>query len=78
MHDLTNLDVGAAVAGNALIVPFIAVVVLAWIGWARRRLSGRRDRLISVGPRVTVGVLILLVAFTVTRNTSWGSWLAPV
>ncbi|MBC2641645.1 MULTISPECIES: DUF2752 domain-containing protein [unclassified Rhodococcus (in: high G+C Gram-positive bacteria)] len=78
VHDLTNLDVGAAVAGNALIVPFIAVVVLAWIGWARRRLSGRRDRLISVGPRVTVGVLILLVAFTVTRNTSWGSWLAPV
>ncbi|MFC9550983.1 DUF2752 domain-containing protein [Rhodococcus sp. NPDC056960] len=78
VHDLTNLDFGAAVAGNALIVPFLAVMVLAWIGWARRRWSGRLDRLISVGPRVTVGVLILVVAFTVTRNTSWGSWLAPV
>ncbi|MFC0450785.1 DUF2752 domain-containing protein [Rhodococcus jostii] len=78
VHDLTNLDIGAAVAGNVLIVPFIAVMVLAWIGWARHRWSGRRDRTIVWDPRVMVGVLILLAAFTVTRNTSWGSWLAPV
>ena len=78
MHDLTNLDLGAAVAGNVLIVPFIAVMVFAWIGWARHRWQGRRDRIFVVGPRVTVGVLIVLAAFTVTRNTSWGSWLAPV
>ncbi|TQC47979.1 DUF2752 domain-containing protein [Rhodococcus sp. WS4] len=78
VHDLTNLDLGAAVAGNVLIVPFIAVMVFAWIGWARRRWSGRRDRMIVWDPRVMVGVLILLAAFTVTRNTSWGSWLAPV
>ncbi|KAF0964139.1 DUF2752 domain-containing protein [Rhodococcus sp. T7] len=77
VHDLTNLDLGPAVAGNVLIVPFIAVMIFAWIGWARRRWQGRRDPIFVVGPRVTVGVLILLAAFTVTRNTSWGSWLAP-
>ncbi|MDH6290608.1 hypothetical protein M2275_005533 [Rhodococcus opacus] len=77
VHDLTNLDIGAAVAGNVLIVPFMAVMVFAWIGWVRRRWRGQRDRTIVFGPRVMVGVLIFVAAFTVTRNTSWGSWLAP-
>ncbi|MBV6762805.1 DUF2752 domain-containing protein [Rhodococcus sp. USK10] len=77
VHDLTNLDFGAAVAGNVLIVPFIAVMIFAWIRWARQRWHGRSEPIFVVGPRVTVGVLIFLAAFTVTRNTSWGSWLAP-
>ena len=77
VNDLTNLDIGAAVSSNALIVPFIAVLVIAWIGWTVRRWKGTRDRMIVLRPTVTIVVLGVLVAFTVVRNTPWGSWLAP-
>lgn len=77
VNDLTNLDIGAAVSSNALIVPLIAVLVIAWIGWTVRRWKGTRDRMIVLRPTVTIVVLGVLVAFTVVRNTPWGSWLAP-
>ena len=77
VNDLTNLDLGAAVSSNVLIVPFIAVLVIAWIGWTVRRWKGTRDRMIMLRPTVTIVVLGVLVAFTVVRNTPWGSWLAP-
>jgi len=77
VNDLTNLDIGAAVSSNVLIVPFIAVLVIAWIGWTVRRWKGTRDRMIVLRPTVTIVVLGVLVAFTVVRNTPWGSWLAP-
>lgn len=77
VNDLTNLDVGAAVSSNVLIVPFVAVLVIAWIGWTVRRWKGTRDRMIVLRPTVTIVVLGVLVAFTVVRNTPWGSWLAP-
>lgn len=77
VNDLTNLDLGAAVSSNVLIVPFIAVLVIAWIGWTVRRWKGTRDRMIVLRPTVTIVVLGVLVAFTVVRNTPWGSWLAP-
>ncbi|MBT2268711.1 DUF2752 domain-containing protein [Rhodococcus erythropolis] len=77
VNDLTNLDLGAAVSSNVLIVPFVAVLVIAWIGWTVRRWKGTRDRMIVLRPTVTIVVLGVLVAFTVVRNTPWGSWLAP-
>jgi len=77
VNDLTNLDLGAAVSSNILIVPFVAVLVIAWIGWTVRRWKGTRDRMIVLRPTVTIVVLGVLVAFTVVRNTPWGSWLAP-
>lgn len=77
VNDLTNLDLGAAVSSNVLIVPFIAVLVIAWIGWTVRRWKGTRDHMIVLRPTVTIVVLGVLVAFTVVRNTPWGSWLAP-
>ncbi|MFE4503682.1 DUF2752 domain-containing protein [Rhodococcus sp. NPDC056743] len=77
VNDLTNLDIGAALSSNVLIVPFIAVLVVAWVRWIVRRWNGSTDRMIVLRPAMTVMVLVTLVAFTVVRNTSWGSWLAP-
>ncbi|MHA4852275.1 DUF2752 domain-containing protein [Rhodococcus sp. MSC1_016] len=77
VHDLTDLDIGAALSSNALIVPLLAVSVYLWVRWGQRRWAGARARSIGIRPYVMVGVLIALAAFTVTRNTSWGSWLAP-
>ncbi|MCQ4121683.1 DUF2752 domain-containing protein [Rhodococcus tibetensis] len=77
VHDLTNLDISAALSSNVLIVPLIAVSAYLWVRWAQRRWAGTRRRAIVIRPYLMVGVLIALAAFTVTRNTSWGSWLAP-
>ncbi|WP_422335788.1 DUF2752 domain-containing protein [Rhodococcus sp. (in: high G+C Gram-positive bacteria)] len=77
VHDLTNMDLGSAVSSNVLILPLLAVLTFAWIRWVRRRRHDRPPSALALGPRATVFVLIVLAAFTVTRNTTWGSWLAP-
>ncbi|MCJ0906430.1 DUF2752 domain-containing protein [Rhodococcus sp. ARC_M6] len=77
VNDLTNLDIGAAMSSNALIVPLVLVLTVAWVRWAERRWRGTADRMIVLNPVATIVVLGTLVAFTVVRNTPWGSWLAP-
>ncbi|KJF25381.1 DUF2752 domain-containing protein [Rhodococcus sp. AD45-ID] len=77
VNDLTHLDIGASLSSNVLIVPFIAILVVAWGRWVVRRWNGLTDRMIVLAPAMTIAVLGTLVAFTVVRNTPWGSWLAP-
>ncbi|MFD4369237.1 DUF2752 domain-containing protein [Rhodococcus sp. NPDC058521] len=77
VHDLTNFDVGAAVGSNALLVPFLLVAVLAWTRWVVLRWRGSSERVLVIGRSSTIVVSVVLLAFTVTRNTPWGSWLAP-
>ncbi len=77
VNDLTHLDIVASLSSNILIVPFIAVLVVAWGRWVVRRWNGSADRMIVLAPATTIAVLGTLVAFTVVRNTPWGSWLAP-
>lgn len=77
INDLTDFDFGAAVSSNILIVPGVVLLMLWWIRWVRRRWRGAADRGISLPPAVTIGALGVVLAFTVVRNTAWGSWLAP-
>lgn len=77
VNDLTHFDIGAAMSSNVLILPFVVVLLVAWMRWVRRRWMGTMDRMIVLRPATTILVLGTLVAFTVVRNTPWGSWLAP-
>lgn len=77
VHHLTNFDIGAAVGSNMLVVPVLVAAVIVWIRWVVRRWQGSRGRLLTIRPSATVAVVFILVAFTVIRNTPWGSWLAP-
>lgn len=77
INDLTNLDFGSSLSSNVLILPLVAVLVVFWVRWAARRWQGTADRMVALEPVATIVVLGTLVAFTVIRNTPWGSWFAP-
>ncbi|WP_424809475.1 DUF2752 domain-containing protein [Rhodococcus sp. 27YEA15] len=77
VNDLTNLDFAGAASSNILIIPFVAMVAVIWVRWVYHRWQGSPDSPIGLRPTATFAVLGLLVAFTVVRNTQWGSWLAP-
>ena len=75
--DLTRGDIAAAASSNVVAVVLAIVAVGVWALWLRSCWTARpmpRPRV----HRPTVIVLIaVLAAFTVVRNTPWGSGLAP-
>jgi len=78
VNDLTRGDLVGAASSNLLFVALIPVAVALWIAWARRSWTGeeRRPRPSASTTRaVWVAAIVVTVAFTVLRNTPWGSWL---
>lgn len=82
VNNLTHGDVLAALSSNLYFVALFPAVIVVWALWMRSSWRGQRWHL-SVRTTRTVLypifglLLILLVTFTVLRNTSTGSWLAP-
>jgi hypothetical protein len=78
VHDLTNLDLGAAASSNLLLVLSLPV-----IGWVLGRSLVEAWRGERHAPRVLgtkafyLGFVGLLLVFTVVRNLPQGAWLAP-
>ena len=56
----------------------VPLIVYAFVRWTQGRWTGRpwepSDRSLTIG---SAAVVVLLVVFTVVRNTPAGSWLAP-
>ncbi|WP_280364045.1 DUF2752 domain-containing protein [Nocardia wallacei] len=80
VHNLTDGRFLDAVHSNVLLVPLLVGFVL-WLGhWAVRNWRGQPGRAFpfSIGRTQLVVILGLFTAFTVFRNTPWGTWLAPV
>ena len=77
INDLTRFDLGAALSSNALAVVLVGVLAVAFVLWIPHRWRGEEARMIVLGPRTGVAVMILLAGFGIARNTPWGSWLAP-
>jgi hypothetical protein len=77
LHDLGHLDVVAAWGMNPLAVLAVPLIAALWLGWLRRRVTGR-PRTWLAPPWVLKGLLILVVLFTVGRNIpALAPWLAP-
>lgn len=75
MHDLFTGQVAESMGHNLLLLPGLAYVVWWWVG----ELAAAHGRSIPGPPRssaIAIGVLVLVVAFTVLRNLP-GSPLAP-
>ena len=77
LHHLVHLDVAAAIASNALLLPGLFVLGWAWLAWSTRRLG----RAIPVAglpdtPWFAIGWAVAVVVFTIARNLP-GSVLAP-
>ena len=77
VNDLTRGDFIGAISSNVLVVVLVGVLAVAWVLWVVRRLGGQDGRMIVVGPKVGIAILVALTVFGVIRNTPWGAWLAP-
>jgi hypothetical protein len=80
MHNLTEGKVMDAIHSNILLLPLVIGFAVWWVDWTMRRWRGLPARPLPLpSPRITLTVsLTLLTAFTVLRNTPWGTWLTPV
>lgn len=86
VNDLGNGDLLGAASSNVLFVAMVPVVVAWWVLWFRRSWAGTGPRphdephrgVRAVRPGVWIAVsAVVMVVFTVVRNLSFGSWLAP-
>jgi len=76
VHALGHGDLMTALARNPFAVVAIGCVVLAWLAWLLRTLTGRPRRWML--PRWALySVLGMIVAFWVLRNLPGGTWLSP-
>lgn len=76
VHDLTHLELTAALSSNVLVVGLVAVLAVSYLVWLPRRWRDRRARMIVLSPVVGYATIAVIVAFTVWRNTPWGAWFA--
>ena len=75
VNDLSRLRLSDAVHSNALLVGLVPVLIAGWAWWAWRSSRGRPVRAPS-GPRGRLlwwSAVAVALAFTVFRNTVWGS-----
>ena len=79
VNDLTHGQILAAWHSNALFVTALPAIVCAWVWWWLRSLRGSRPAGSARRPRpgtqtaLAVAGFALILAFTVWRNTPWGS-----
>jgi hypothetical protein len=74
VNDLGHGAVVDAAHANLLFVASLPLFALGWLLWVRHALTGRSTRLRRGPARVGVATYVVLaVAFTVLRNTPWGS-----
>ncbi|RDI47096.1 DUF2752 domain-containing protein [Nocardia mexicana] len=80
MHNLTDGRFLDAVHSNVLLVPLLVGFAVWWGSWVLRRWRGQDGRPFpfAIGRTRLWIILAALTAFTVLRNTPWGTWLAPV
>jgi hypothetical protein len=76
VNDLTNGHLGAAASSNLLLVLALPFAAYLFLRWTLAAWQGRDTTLAPELSRpVVVGLVVLVVAFTVARNLP-GSWLA--
>ncbi len=77
VNDLTNGDLAGAASSNLLFVAAIPVALALWLAWFRRSWDDTRPtpRSGRTTTAIWAAAMIVMVAFTVLRNTAWGSWL---
>jgi hypothetical protein len=86
VNDLSNGDVVGAASSNLLFLAMVPVLVVWWLVWFRRSWVGAGPPA-GQAPQPAVradhpgrwiaALIVVMVVFTVLRNLSLGSWLAP-
>lgn len=77
VHALTRGDLTTAGHDNLVVLVLAVVCGALWLRWTWAALTGGRPPGFSVGPRRTLLITLVLLAFTVFRNLPAGAGLAP-
>lgn len=72
---LAHGQLATAIRDNVLVVAALPILIALWLDWAQRRRRGQPARRWSRA--ATVGVIAVLVAFTVLRNLPLATGLHP-
>jgi len=76
VHALGHGDLATALARNPFAVLALGYLVVTWVLWFERTVTGRRPRWLAP-PWVLYGVLGAILAFWVMRNVPGWTWLSP-
>lgn len=76
VHALGHGDLMTAMARNPFAVVAIAYILVTWVRWLERTVTGRHPRWLAP-PWVLYGVLGAILAFWVLRNLPGWTWLSP-
>lgn len=78
IHNLTDGSLVDSLHSNLLAIPLVLAFVL-WVGdWTRQAWRGEKMRLPAINRATMWTFFALLTAYTVVRNTPWGTWFTPV
>lgn len=77
VHDLTQGDVGAALASNALAVVIVLVGAVLWLRWTARRAAGHDVAIVERSGLLVLAATAVLVVFGVLRWLPGGDVLGP-
>ncbi|PWV67932.1 uncharacterized protein DUF2752 [Nocardia neocaledoniensis] len=78
MHNLTDGRVLDSLHSNILALPLVIAFAVFVVDWALRARRGERWRLPGLSAVTVWSFVGVLTAYTVLRNTPWGTWLTPV
>jgi hypothetical protein len=78
VNDLGHGQLAEAAHSNLLFVASIPLLVAVWALWTRRSWTGHSWRPpAGMVPPLAIACTVLMIAFTIYRNTPWGSaWYA--
>ncbi|WP_232247742.1 DUF2752 domain-containing protein [Kitasatospora azatica] len=77
VHALTRGELDQAMHDNLLAVVLFGVLGVLWVRWAWAALTGGRPPRVEMGRGRLVGLVLVLLVFTVLRNLPAGAGLAP-
>ncbi|MFC9892908.1 DUF2752 domain-containing protein [Nocardia sp. NPDC127579] len=78
VHNLTDGRIIDSLHSNLLAIPLLVTFAMVVGLWTVRAWRGQRMTIPQVNRPALVITLILVVIYSVLRNTPWGTWLAPV
>ena len=78
MNSLVRGDWLAAADHNVLLAVVLPVAAVLWVVWMVKAVRGEKFELPKVPLVAWIGVVVVLVAFTVARNVggpTWADWI---
>jgi hypothetical protein len=78
VHNLTDGRIIDSLHSNLIAIPLLATFAIFVGMWTVRAWRGQRMTIPQVSRPLLLVLLVVIIIYSVLRNTPWGTWLAPV